>query len=74
LKKTQEVLKSAGTVERIETIIKNHIFQIDPLLLVECEKIFIDKISGTVSDRPELKKTKLTPTKKTLWLYGDWIG
>lgn len=51
-------MKSARTVERVETIIKNHIFQIDPLLLVECEKIFIDKISGTVSDRPELKKLK----------------
>ena len=43
---------------RVSTTDQNDSLQIDALNLAGCEKIFTDKISGTVSERPGLTKVK----------------
>ncbi|MCB0685311.1 MAG: recombinase family protein [Saprospiraceae bacterium] len=43
---------------RVSTIEQNPDLQIDALKQAGCEKIFIDKVSGTVAERPELKKLR----------------
>ena len=43
---------------RVSTIDQNTDLQTDALKLVGYQKIFIDKISGVKSDRPELNKLK----------------
>jgi DNA invertase Pin-like site-specific DNA recombinase len=42
----------------VSTHDQNPELQIDALKIAGCEKIFIDKISGTVSDRPDPKKLR----------------
>ncbi|MBF8962996.1 recombinase family protein [Pontibacter sp. FD36] len=43
---------------RISTVLQNADLQHDALAQAGCEKIFTDKISGTVSQRPALTKVK----------------
>jgi DNA invertase Pin-like site-specific DNA recombinase len=43
---------------RISTQDQRDLLQHDSLLAAGCEKIFTDKISGTISDRPGLTKVK----------------
>lgn len=43
---------------RVSTLLQNTDLQSDALTHAGCEKIFIDKISGTVAARPELTKLK----------------
>ncbi|WP_026465000.1 recombinase family protein [Adhaeribacter aquaticus] len=43
---------------RVSTLIQNLDLQNDALLQAGCEKIYTDKISGTVSERPALTKVK----------------
>ena len=43
---------------RVSTIDQNPNLQTDALKLTGCHKIFIDKISGTTAQRPELDKLK----------------
>jgi DNA invertase Pin-like site-specific DNA recombinase len=43
---------------RVSTNDQNPNLQTDALSLAGCEKIFIDTSSGTIADRPELKKLK----------------
>ena len=43
---------------RVSTIEQNPNLQTDALGLAGCQKIFIDKISGTTAQRPELDKLK----------------
>lgn len=43
---------------RVSTIDQNSNLQTDALKLAGCQKIFIDKISGTTAQRPELDKLK----------------
>jgi len=45
---------------RISTLLQNSDLQHDALTQAGCEKIFTDKISGTVSERPALTKVKET--------------
>jgi DNA invertase Pin-like site-specific DNA recombinase len=41
---------------RVSTADQDPDLQIDALKKAECDKIFIDKVSGSVTDRPELDK------------------
>ena len=41
---------------RVSTTDQNTDLQIDALKSAGAEKIFIDKCSGTIADRPELKR------------------
>lgn len=43
---------------RVSTLEQNPNLQTDALKAAGCEKIFIEKISGTVAERPELNKLK----------------
>lgn len=43
---------------RVSTVIQNVELQHDALVQAGCEKIFTDKISGTVAERPALSKLK----------------
>ncbi len=43
---------------RISTQDQNHDLQTDSLKIAGCEKIFTDKVSGTISERPGLTKLK----------------
>ncbi|MEJ8803417.1 recombinase family protein [Pontibacter sp. H249] len=43
---------------RVSTLLQNVDLQHDALTQAGCEKIFTDKISGTVSERPSLTKVK----------------
>lgn len=43
---------------RISTVLQNSDLQHDALQQAGCERIYTDKISGTVADRPELSKVK----------------
>ncbi len=43
---------------RVSTLDQNPNLQTDALTAAGCEKVFIDKISGATSDRPELNKLK----------------
>lgn len=43
---------------RVSTTDQNPDLQIDALKKAGCKKIYIDKLSGTKSDRPELKKLR----------------
>ncbi|PVY38944.1 recombinase family protein [Pontibacter virosus] len=43
---------------RVSTVLQNVDLQHDSLTQAGCEKIFTDKISGTVSERPALSKLK----------------
>ncbi len=43
---------------RVSTLDQNPNLQTDALTLAGCQKIFIDKISGTTAQRPELDKLK----------------
>ena len=43
---------------RVSTIDQNPNLQTDALTVAGCQKIFIDKISGTTAQRPELDKLK----------------
>ena len=52
---------------RVSTIDQNPDLQIDALKAVGCEKIYIDKASGSVADRPELEKVK------TILRQGDTL-
>lgn len=52
---------------RVSTFDQNPELQEDALQQAGCEKIFIDKISGTVAERPQLSKVK------ELLLQGDTL-
>ena len=43
---------------RVSTFDQNPTLQVDALKSVGCQKIFVDKISGKVAERPELDKLK----------------
>ena len=43
---------------RVSTLDQNPNLQTDALTLAGCQKIFIDKISGTTAQRPELDKLR----------------
>jgi DNA invertase Pin-like site-specific DNA recombinase len=43
---------------RISTQDQNNNLQTDALKLAGCKKIFTDKVSGTISERPGLSKVK----------------
>jgi DNA invertase Pin-like site-specific DNA recombinase len=43
---------------RVSTLLQNPDMQEDALQKAGCERIYIDKISGTVADRPQLMKVK----------------
>lgn len=43
---------------RVSTLDQNPQLQIDALTIAGCEKIFMDKISGAASERPEMNKMK----------------
>lgn len=43
---------------RVSTLDQNSNLQTDALTIAGCQKIFIDKISGTTAQRPELDKLK----------------
>lgn len=44
---------------RVSTLDQNPQLQIDALEKAGCEKVFIDKITGTAAQRPELDKVKM---------------
>lgn len=44
---------------RVSTLDQNPQLQIDALEKAGCEKIFVDKITGTAAQRPELDKAKM---------------
>lgn len=59
---------------RVSTNDQNTDLQRNALNCAGCERIFEDKISGTKSDRPGLKKLLRHYRQETLWLSGSWTG
>lgn len=63
---------------RVSTNDQNTDLQRNALNCAGCELIFEDKISGTKSARPGLKKLLRTLSeryqKEIRWLSGSWIG
>ena len=60
---------------RVSTNDQNTDLQRSALNCAGCERIFEDKISGTKSDRPGLKKLLRTLSAGvTHWLSGSWTG
>jgi DNA invertase Pin-like site-specific DNA recombinase len=51
---------------RVSTADQDPDLQIDALKKAECDKIFIDKVSGSVTDRPELDKLKVMTQRRSL--------
>ncbi len=59
---------------RVSTNDQNTDLQRNALNCAGCELIFEDKISGTKSARPGLKKLLRTLSEEIRWLSGSWIG
>lgn len=59
---------------RVSTNDQNTDLQRNALVCAGCEQIFEDKLSGTKTDRPGLKRALKRLQKVTRWLSGNWIA
>ncbi|BDZ02406.1 hypothetical protein MUTS16_34790 [Escherichia coli] len=59
---------------RVSTNDQNTDLQRNALMCAGCEQIFEDKMSGTKSERPGLKRALKCLKEGIHWWSGSWIG
>ena len=62
---------------RVSTMDQNPALQMDALREIGCERIFVEKASGSHRDRPQLKAPSIICGAAIHWLSGnsrDWRG
>lgn len=59
---------------RVSTNDQNTDLQRQALERAGCEQVFEEKMSGTVANRPALKKLLRTLNEGIRWLFGSWIA